>query len=66
MLARVVHGFGGGVHAGDGERALGELDRSVAGAAAGIEHALPARQARRECVARQVLAEQIGVHLIRV
>ena len=40
-----------------------QFGRAVAGAAAGVQHALAARQAGGEGVARQVLVEQVDIHL---
>ena len=61
--ARVVHGFRRDIDAGDAFGHIGEFGGSVAGAAAGIEHALAAGQAHREVVARHVLVEQVDIDL---
>ena len=65
MGAREFDGFGRAVHAHHAFRRAGQFGRPVARAATRVQHALAARQAGGEGVARHVLVEQVDVDLAR-
>src|ERR1017187_859402 len=60
--AGVLNRFGRDIDARDALRHIGQFRRPITGAAAGVQHALAARQAHREVVARHVLVEQVDIH----
>src|ERR1017187_7106616 len=60
--AGVLDRFGRDIDARNALRHIGQFRRPVASTAAGIQHALAARQAHREVVARHVLVEQVDIH----
>ena len=60
---REIHRLGGDVSPDHGLRRVRQLRRPVARAASRVEHPLAAGQSRGERVPRQMLVQQIDIHL---